>query len=392
MTASQKAASEVRMVMRPYSVFVSLQLLTCVSLWTTTLSFGRPAFDRSSDTSTAQQAKRYTINLDAPPQDRWVEVTRDYSEEIPLVLQAIKKLVPPVAVDLADVIGDGIEKYVPYPYNMEMVGIKENVEGIGLGEVVLGNIIYEVTAFGHGSSKACTSIVAEAENGTIYHARNLDYSRLADILRNMTIIVDFQQNGTTIYTGTTYAGYIGLLTGQKPHRFTVSLDERDQGDWWMNALEAMVAGTHGIASLFIRDTLANPSMDFEDAVIALAYQQPFIAPSYVIVGGTGPRQGAVITRDRIAALDIWRIDAFTGRWYLVETNYDHWEPPPSSDDRRDPAIKAMNETGRANINGPALFNVLSTPPVLNNGTSYTAIMSASIPGLYNTWIRRISSN
>lgn len=376
--------------MRPYSVFLSLQLLSCLGLWGGLPAFGRPASRHHQGAGpTAQQAKRYTINLDLPPLERWAEVTRDYSAELPLLLQAIKQMVPPVAVDLADIIGDGIEKYIPYPYNEELLGIKQNVKGIGLGEVVLGNIVYEVTAFGHGNSKACTSIVAEAENGTIYHGRNLDYS-FTDVLRNMTIICDFQSNGTTLYTGTTFAGYVGLLTGQKPHGFTISLDERDQGDWWMNALEALVAGTHGITSFFIRDTLGNPDMDFEKAVYALANEQAFIAPSYLIVGGMGPRQGAVITRDRITALDVWMIDAFNGRWYLVETNYDHWEPPPAGDDRRDPAEKAMNETGRANIDGPALFNVLSTPPVLNDGTSYTAIMSASIPGLYNTWIRHLN--
>ncbi len=372
-------------------LYVSLQLVTCLCLWGGLTAFGRAASHGTRTSSSAQPANRYTIDLDLPPQDRWAQVTRDYRSEIPLLLETIKQIVPPLAVDLADIIGDGLEKYIQYPYNLEMVGIKEGLKGIGLGEVVLGNIVYEVTAYSHGNSKACTSIVAEAENGTIYHGRNLDYHLFTDILRNMTIIVDFQKNGTTVYTGTTYAGYIGLLTGQKPHGFTISLDERDQGDWWMNALEALVAGTHGIASFTIRDTLADPTMDFEQAVYSLSLK-PFIAPCYVIVGGIGTRQGAVITRNRASAVDVWKIDAFNGRWYLVETNYDHWDLPPKGDDRRDPAIKAMNETGRVNVDGPALFTILSTPPILNKGTSYTTIMSASIPGLYDTWIRRADTN
>ena len=353
-------------------VFVSLHL----SLWS------------PSACDTPTRPKRYAVNLDLEPQDRWKEVVQDFAPDILELLKEVKKRVPAEVIDIVSIIEADIEKYIPYPYNLEIVGIASNAQAT-VGEVVLGNTIYELTAFGHGGTGggglACTSIVAEALNGTIYHGRNLDYT-FTDVLRNMTIIVDFQRSGKTVYTGTTFAGYVGLLTGQKPHGFTVTLDERDQGDWWMNALEALVAGTHGVAGFLIRDTIADPSMGFEDAVSNLAYK-PLIAPCYIIVGGVGPKDGAVITRDRLAALDIWRLDAIDGRWFVVETNYDHWEPPPSSDDRRDPAIRGMNATGRANLTGGSLFNILSTPPVLNSGTSYTVIMSAAIPELYSVWIR-----
>ena len=306
-------------------------------------------------------------------------------------------MVPPEVVSLASVIGNDVDRYMPFPYGLEMVGVAEAVSGVNVGDVVLGNMLYEVTAFSHskrgagggsskrGQPKMCTSIVAEAINGTIYHGRNLDYT-FTSVLSDMTVIVDFQEGGKTVYTGTTFAGMVGLLTAQKPHGFTITLDERDQGEWWMNALEAIVAGTHGIAALHIRDAVATKDMDFESAVIFLA-DKPLVAPSYLIIGGTKPREGVVITRDRVAALDMWRLNAERGRWYLVETNYDHWVPPPSDDDRRDPAIRAMNETTRAGLNPTSLFNVMSTPPVLNSGTTYTVIMSAAVPGLYNTWIR-----
>lgn len=76
------------------------------------------------------------------------------------------------------------------------------------------------------------------------------------------------------------------------------------------------------------------------------------------------------------------------RWFLVETNYDHWTTPPPSDDRRDPANKAMNETGQENISGAALFKVLSIHPVLNKKTVYTAVMSAKNDGLFNAWVQQ----
>lgn len=36
-----------------------------------------------------------------------------------------------------------------------------------------------------------------------------------------------------------------------------------------------------------------------------------------------------------------------GRWYVLETNYDHWEEPFFLDDRQTPAMKCMNKTTQA---------------------------------------------
>ena len=367
------------------NVLCSLSLYLCVAVFATATS----ASPLPADTPTP--AKRYTVNLDLPPQKRWLTVANDYRDAMIKLLQDVKKMVPPEAVSLASIIGNDMGRYMPYPYSLEMIGVAEAVSGSGVtpGDVVLGNILYEATAYSHAkgahTAKMCTSIVAETENGTVYHGRNLDYS-LVGSLREMTIIVDFEQDGEVVYTGTTFAGMVGLLTAQKPHGYTVTLDERDQGDWWMNAVEAMIAGTHGVASFHIRDAVADKTMDFESAVIYLA-DKPLIAPCYLIIGGTKPREGVVITRDRVAALDMWRLNAERGRWFLVETNYDHWLPPPSDDNRRDPAIKAMNETTRAGLNPTSLFKVMSTPPVLNSGTAYTVVMSAAHPDLYNVWVR-----
>ena len=367
-------------------------------VWTMYLFLSVALFIQSSSASpvppdTPVAAKRYTINLDLPPQQRWINVAKDHEKGIIQLLQQVKKMVPPEVVSLLSVLGDDVDRYMPYPYGLEMVGIAEALKGISTGDVVLGNTLYEVTAYGNqrekGGAKMCTSIVAETINGTIYHGRNLDYS-FTDLLRDMTITVDFQQGGKTVYTGTTFAGMVGLMTGQKPHAYTITLDERDQGKWWMNAYESLIAGTHGIASLHIRDAIADKEMDFESAVIYLA-DKPLIAPCYIIIGGTRPREGVVITRDRTAALDLWRLDAEHSRWYVVETNYDHWQPPPADDDRRDPAIKAMNETTRAGLTPTSLFKVMSTPPVLNNRTAYTVVMSAGMPEIYSSWIRHVTN-
>lgn len=92
---------------------------------------------------------------------------------------------------------------------------------------------------------------------------------------------------------------------------------------------------------------------------------------------------AVITSDKLGSF----IFLFFARWFEVETNYDHWVPPPASDNRRDPAVKKMNEIGPKNITVDSLLSVMSLPPVLNHKTTYTIVMSAAKPELTKVWVR-----
>ncbi len=73
---------------------------------------------------------------------------------------------------------------------------------------------------------------------------------------------------------------------------------------------------------------------------------------------------------------------------VLETNYDHWKATPTTDDRRHPAIKSLDNIGHVHLNMHTLYSVLSTPPVLNNHTTYTTIMSVKSPGVYYTMIRQ----
>ncbi|XP_017732074.1 N-acylethanolamine-hydrolyzing acid amidase isoform X2 [Rhinopithecus roxellana] len=232
----------------------------------------------------------------------------------------------------------------------------------------------------------CTSIVAQDSRGHIYHGRNLDYP-FGNVLRKLTVDVQFLKNGQIAFTGTTFIGYVGLWTGQSPHKFTVSGDERDKGWWWENAIAALFR-RHIPVSWLIRATL-NESENFEAAVSKLA-KTPLIADVYYIVGGTSPQEGVVITRNRDGPADIWPLDPLNGAWFRVETNYDHWKPAPKQDDRRTPAIKALNATGQANLSLEALFQVLSVVPVYNNLTIYTTVMSAGSPDKYISRIRNLS--
>ena len=75
------------------------------------------------------------------------------------------------------------------------------------------------------------------------------------------------------------------------------------------------------------------------------------------------------------------------RWYVLETNYDHWKPPNAHDNRRAVATRLLDRLGpdgAGSVSG--LEGVLSERwcnvsngerPVLNSHTVYTAIMDPS---------------
>ncbi|XP_006898541.1 PREDICTED: N-acylethanolamine-hydrolyzing acid amidase [Elephantulus edwardii] len=322
---------------------------------------------------------RFNVSLDAPPELRWIPVLRHYDLDYlrAAVARVISERIPKwFHTSIVKIVGR-MESFLPHPFTDEIRGICD-VLNLNLADCLLVNLAYEYTAF-------CTSIVAQDSRGHIYHGRNLDYA-YGSILRNLTVDVQFIKNGQVAFTGTTFVGYVGLWTGQSPHKFTVSGDERDKGWWWENVIAALFE-RHTPASWLIRSTL-NESENFEEAALKLA-KTPIISDVYFIVGGVSPREGIVVTRNRNGPADVWPLEPLQGEWFRVETNYDHWKPVPKGDDRRTPAIKALNATGQANLTLETLFQVLSVVPVFNNCTIYTTVMSAAFPDKYMTRIRNV---
>lgn len=65
---------------------------------------------------------------------------------------------------------------------------------------------------------------------------------------------------------------------------------------------------------------------------------------------------------------------YPSRWFILETNYDHWKPVPSGDDRRGPANAFMNAQSSAFVNQSTMLELLRSVPMLNSETTYTTVM------------------
>jgi len=293
-----------------------------------------------------------------------VNIAKTYKAQIYYVRDILFKNIPSqyqfMLIELASVID-----YFLKDYGAEISGVANGC-GLSKGEVLMLNLAYELSDF-------CTSIVAKNEKGLISHARNQDFDTS---LRNVTIqVIGVRGDGSEVYRSTTFAGFVGIPTGMVKNKFSISLNARSLGgNIWDNLWAAIVDG--GVPATWLARKAVEKQLTFEDAVKLLA-TTPLISPVYFILAGTKNNEGVVISRNRLSPDDLWYL-APPDRWFIVQTNYDHWLPVPDDDNnRRNTAYKGMQNSGQKGMNAGIINNVLLTPPVLNKFTLYTALMTPS---------------
>lgn len=306
--------------------------------------------------------KKYTIDLDKAPEDRWTEVVKDHKTYVKGILAILKGMFSnegSKALLDAAVVSDEIKG--------EMQGVA-NVVGGGATwkDALMGTMFYELSAVSVDlpeewkvvNKQACTGIVAQNSNGTVFHARNQDYPPpFAPLQFDGTFVKD----GKVVFEGTSFAGIVGIGgTCMSPGGFSISIDARDS--FKPSVTDAVTYAKAGALSapLITREACARGG-DFESAIDYLS-TTPMIDPLYFIVAGAKPGEGAIVSRNATADADVWRLkDGYPKEnpFYVVETNYDHWEDAPSSDDRRKDAICIMEEIGADNINMDTLKQVIS---------------------------------
>jgi len=335
------------------------------------------------NTTDPQVIPTYVINLDLPPQERWKTVC-----SIPQFQQAGQYLYKTIISLLAyggvniEAAGEFINSMITPEYALEIQGCAKQL-GIPYGWLTWFNLGYEI-------QDDCTSIVAQTNDGKILHARNMDFGLgvgFSSTLKDLTFIADFQSKGKTVFKGTTFAGFVGILSGMKPGAFSITIDTRFYPDSWTEIFFEVIAAIfekNATLVAFLSRNVLQYENNFESALINLSNDE-LIADVYYIVAGVKASEGAVITRNRENASDIWRLNP-PSRWFEVETNYDHWQPAPWYDDRIDPANDAMNALGRANLTLDGMFQVLSVKPVFNLETTYS-ILACPADGTYRSYVR-----
>ncbi len=339
----------------------------------------------------------YTINLDKPEEERWAHIVPDFKDKIHLATKLADDMLGETAqMVLVPMLGMACKTGVVL-YSNELKGIARDT-GISVGRVLMLQLAYEAFA-------ACTSVVVQGPRHPI-HIRTMDWD--LPELKALTINVVYKSRGQVVFRGTTWAGYIGILTGMKPRSFSVSINYRRTRQCndspalaFSKNIYRCVAGYWPIGYL-VREVLTSQKC-YSDAV-AEFQESELVAPTYITVCGTKKHEGAIITRDRSPGLR--QSDNFTTQLAdgnLVQANMDHhrdeemtdeifrdkeedWQDICESRSRKMFVQRALEQIdGVYNINNLGL--IMATDPCFSRDlTIYTSLMIPALRSM-KTWTK-----
>jgi len=351
--------------------------------------------------------QKYTIDLDLAPEQRFVEVVKDHERYVKALVSILKGLFS------GDAAKEFLAKAVVAEENRrEMQGIADAL-GLDYQDALLAHYFYEVSGLPGVSetlpeewrqvaTRSCTGIVAQDSNGTVMMARNQDYP---PPLSPLQFDGTFIKGGKVLYEATSFAGNVGIGgTCMVPGKFSAEINAREANTPSQAEILASVAAGKPCFPMLLRQACERAS-DFEDAVEFFS-DADMILGGYVTVAGAAPGEGAIVTRNATGGneTDVLRLADGYPRdsddpWFLVQTNYDHWEKAPTADDRRDQGICLMGNLGQDAVDLDELWKVMSVQGslgkdgkcravrgVYNVATIHTELV-IPVAGEYHTYLR-----
>ncbi|CAF0935867.1 unnamed protein product, partial [Didymodactylos carnosus] len=325
---------------------------------------------------------RFIVNLDLPPMLRWQHILRLYKDQFHIVEQQIESMISeligqwlgPMLEGTLSTIMSGITRLGLIYYGEELKGFSEVIE-ISLGRLVLMQFVYECFA-------CCTSIVCkDQQTGIPVHIRTMDWE--LDFLKPLTIDVDFQKSGQTIFKATTWIGYVGILTGMRlQDGYSISVNFRHTAGSFKTNLKTALSSGWPIGFL-VREVLE--STHSYDLAVEQLSESTIIAPCYFTICGTSQNKtvGTLLTRKQQSEENMWIVSE---NGPIIQTNIDHWSSSKEEDiffsiARRTLAKKLLNKM--KTVNEYELWNLVSTPPIYNKITIYGTLMCPEY-GIYHT--------
>lgn len=324
------------------------------------------------------------INLDSEPKQRWAEIVSEFKPKLQDVVNTFKAMAGVVSKELFALL-EALEKQdaevlldaMPYPYGDEVRGIAMAGELTNL-DALICNLIYEITG-------ACTAVIAQTEDGHIFHGHNLDTAanwnfstgqwELAEKLRQITVNVRFMRGGVNVYNATTYAGYAGIFEGMKAGAFSISVNTRFDSSLYHSLIQWITGADRSgqFGTFNVRDAL-DMDATFDEAVHRLDTTK-LMGPGYFSIAGVQPGEGAIMTRNANSSMRFWSLkdELNKGKHYMVQTNYKHWTADPIFDKRRVPCEKCMDGVIAGDFGFEELYAVLSAKPSRNKMTCHTAL-------------------
>lgn len=308
------------------------------------------------------QLKEYIINLDLPEDKRWIHLLEIYSESLLKIKPILKKIID---MQLSNY------KYFLYPliklykvsgfikYKKELESIANFLQ-IDFEYVLLLQLYYEMNA-------ACTSIVTKI-NDSYSMFRTMDWPM--EFLKELTVNLIFMKNNEIVCYGTSWVGYIGLLTVTIPNKCCIAINYRrtslNKYSIFKNMFNCITLSWP--IGYLIRDICEN-SYNL-DMIRLLLKKSNLISPCYITIS-YDIRKPEIIKRDP----DSYSIESGD---FVIQTNCDNDKLEPNilySIERRNICKNIIMKKNNLFGSIDELLNLLHIEPVLNSETIYINILN-----------------
>jgi len=293
----------------------------------------------------------FAIYLDAPAEERWKEVAAWHAREEggrTLLSQMLQALGQPD--DAA-----GKMKFLGKRLLTEDSELSREIEGYAKAANENVDEIRTIQAI-YAMLSSCTSIVAQAEDGSVVHGRLLDFHG-QEVLRPRTFVAKWyakQGDKVPLFVSAQFDGLMGVLTGMAKG-FAVAVNQRNRPktstmkNWWSS-----VMGGQNVA-MTVRQVLTE-CQTFDCAATKFS-EQRLVAPAYITLAGTKAGEGLLLQRGRMHS-DCIALEGFTALqgcataphgWFLAVGNADAEQEKHGglAYSRRNMALRAVSYGSRA---------------------------------------------
>lgn len=341
--------------------------------------------------------KKYKINLNDKPEDRWKHIYEDNQDNIQKLRvfmdeqitkqfhHIVIKLLFPILFFFLNI----YSWFSRNEYVRELKGISKRFN-LSFSKLLLLNVGYDFVAH-------CTSVVCyDKINSRVWHLRNMDWD--GDLLRDLTIDVEFYKDNLTMYRCTTWLGFVGILTGMRCQQYElankekrlwypmcISLNYRKENGYRIRNIFNIIRG-YTPCGIAIRQVLETVGKKIDEIKM--------IAPCYITVATTRYLNIYEVGCNNCVRYykinyNMSNMTDYTDQKiaFLVQTNTDYnvkqvdeyWcdgdELLINSVDRKNKMVELLKNTELTHDN---CVEMLKTEPVFNDETVYTTIMSVNI--------------
>jgi hypothetical protein len=320
-----------------------------------------------------KSVKSRKINLDLSPDKRWIDILEEFKPELLVAKDRMKIIIDKMLGSSYYLIVPMIKSFKLFKSIMfldELQSIADAME-MSFEYVLILQLCYEI-------SSCCTSAITKIKDDYVFF-RTMDWPM--DFLKDLTVNLEFMKDGKTIFTTTTWVGYVGVLTVTVPEKYSIAVNYRRTNDVSLSSISKNVISIMNMnwpIGYLIRD-VCEKNLSYKNMLHYMC-KAKLVSPCYITICGTIERP-KVITRDP----DGYKIYKHT---YVVQTNCDQNKVTPDilhSVSRRNKIIKSIEDNKNNFKDVNTLIKEFYIDPIRNDETIYYTIMIPKM-GLHDAFL------